>query len=406
MAFWRRWFAREAKAMTSADLAKEMLGAAGSRAGVMVTRDVALQCGVAFACARVIADGLSQVPFRLMRKSSEDRIRVAATEHPLSELFDWQPNEWQTSTEFVEQIALHLAFCNNAYVWKNIALQRVGELLPLEPNRVRVRREATRIRYWYTPEGKTEIELPAHEVWHLRGPSWNGWQGLDAIRLAREAIGLSLAAESHGAASFSNGVNISGILTTEASLTKEQRAAMRESFMEVHGGTQNAGRVAMMSNGVKFVGMTANNVDSQWVESRKFQIEEICRYFRVMPIMLGYSDKTATYASAEQMFLAHVVHTLTPWYTRIEKSAAVNLLTAEERRTGYYFKFFTQALMRGAAKDRAEYYAKRFAVGSLSPNDIRELEDENPYEGGDQYRVPLNTVDPAAEPQAESAAGA
>ena len=150
--------------------------------------------------------------------------------------------------------------------------------------------------------------------------------------------------------------------------------------------------------------MTAPNDQAQFLETRKFQVEEICRAFRVLPLMVGYADKTATYASAEQMFLAHVVHTLGPWCRRLETGIAKHLLTEEERREGLYAKFMLNGLLRGAAKDRAEFYARLYGIGALNPNEIRQLEDLNPYDGGARYRVPLNMTDPAAAEDNDDAA--
>lgn len=391
----RRWwwpFGGERK-LSTLDLFREIYGGAASKAGVPVNWDTAMQCAVAFACARVIANGLGQVPFRLMRET--DGKREPARGHPLFDLFAWAPNGWQTSTELMETLALHLVFAGQAVVWKNRVLRKVSELLPLAPGDVSIDRKGWDITY-KASIGNQTVVLPPDEVWHLRGPSWNGWEGLDGVRIAREAIGLAVAEENHGGSAFKNGSLLGGILTTEANLNADQRKSLRESFEKVYGGESGSGRVAVMSNGMKFIPMTSSNVDSQFVEARRFQVEEVCRAFGVLPIMIGFSDKTATYASAEQMFLAHVVHTMGPWYSRIEQSAAVNLLTPEERAQGYYFKFFTQALLRGAAKDRAAFYTALYNVGAMNPNEIRDLEDMNPYEGGDQYRVPLNMADPSA----------
>ena len=143
-------------------------------------------------------------------------------------------------------------------------------------------------------------------------------------------------------------------------------------------------------------------LDSQHLETRKHQIEEVCRFMGVMPIMVGYSDKTATYASAEQMFIAHVVHTLSPWYARIENSAAAYLLTKRERAAGHYFKFNANGLMRGSAKDRAEFYAKGLGSGGhpgwVSPDEVRELEDMNPM-GGEAAKLPPRNGPAPQEPQ-------
>lgn len=392
MAWFPRLWSRKEATMTSLDLYREILGSASARSGVAVTHQTALQATAAFACARVIAEGLMQVPFRVMQFDGKNRLPAA--DHPLYKLFEAGPNEVQTTAEFLETLGFHLVFTGNAFVWKNFYKGQIAELLTFTPNQVTVKHENWATRYWVSVDGQQQ-EIPAAEMWHIRGPSWNGYMGLDAVRLAREAIGLSLAAEGHGASTFGNGANVSGILTTDKALTKEQRDLLRKSFMEAHAG-KNAGGVAVMSNGMSFQAMSQKNVDAQWIEGRNHQIEEICRAFRVLPIMVGYSDKTATYASAEQMFIAHSTYTLGPWYKRLEDSAKKFLLTEQDRAAGIYPKFFAQGLMRGAVKDRGEYYRALYAIGALNPNEIRELEDRNPYEGGDQYRVPMNTEDPNA----------
>lgn len=405
MGFWDRWFDRKSNvSMSSVDLLREMLGANRSQSGVVVNAETALQASVVFACVRAIAEGLMQVPWRLMK--FDGRTRLPAIDHPLYPLFDGDPNEWQTTAEFIEQIGLHLALANNAYVWLNRpAGTVVRELLPLEPSKVAQRRVGWVSDFLVTMPDGSQVTVPFEEMWHLRGPSWNGWHGLEGWKLAREAIGLSLAAEQHGASTFSSGAQLGGLLSTEQVMSADQRKALRDSWQAVHSGRENAGKIAVLSNGYKFQPIASTNENAQWIDARRFQIEEVCRAFRVMPIMVGYSDKAATYASAEQMFIAHVVHTLGPWYRRIEASANKRLLTAADRRAGLYTKFFTNALLRGAVKDRGEFYTKLYSVGAISPNEIRELEDMNPYEGGDQRRVPLNMVDPTAEPPAPQPTG-
>lgn len=382
--------------MTSLDLYRQMIGDAASRAGVAVTHKTALEVAVVFACARAIAEGMSSIPFRLMR--ADGRNRLPATEHPLVELLGVAPNEYQTPVDFFDQIGLHLVLCGNAYVWANRDRRGVPtELLPLDPGKVRPDKDKG--VYTVQTDAGRSVDLPAAEVWHARGPSWNGWMGLDGVKLAREAIGLSIAQERHGAATFANGASIAGILTTEAALNPEQRKSLRDSWEQTHGGLVNAGKVAVMSNGMKFVPVASNNSDAQWLEGRAAQIEELCRFFRVLPIVIGHSDKATTYASAEAMFDAHVRLTMLPWYRRVEKSADRWLLSERDRKDGLYWKFFPAGLLRANAKDRGEFYRSLYGVGAISPNEIREFEDMNPYPGGDQYRVPLNMVDPNAPPE-------
>lgn len=386
------------KAVTSsAVLLREMIAqGGGTKAGVHVSRETAMQCVTAMACARVIAEGLAQVPFKLLKQ--EGRKKIAATDHPLYELLTLKPNDWQTAFELREQIALHLVFCGGAFVWLNRVNGRVVELLPFEPQLVTIKRDGWDVSYSVRLRNGTSQAIPASEMWHLRGPSWDGVTGLVPIRLLREAIGLGLATEEHGARVFSNGAQPGGILSTEKDLTPDQRTQLRTDWDARQGGVGNAFKTAILWGGLKWQAMAQQNDQAQFLETRRFQVEETCRGMRVLPIMVGFADKAQTFASAEQMFLAHIVHTMGPWYVRVEQSAAVHLLTADERKAGYYFKHLTNALMRGASQARADFYTKLFSVGALNPNDIRELEDMDPYDGGDTYRVPLNTGAPDANP--------
>ena len=379
------WFGQKSDTL---DLFREIYGGAASRAGVTVNATTALQCGVAFACARVIAEGMSQIPFRLMRASGGRR--EAASEEALFDLLDSAPNAWMTSVEFFDTIGLHLVFAGNAFVYKNRVRGEVRELLPFEPRMVAVDFKNWTPTYKVTTDDGKTIDVPAADMWHIRGPSMNGWFGLEGVKVAREAIGLAMTAEEHASVTLANAAAPAGILTTDQNLSADQRKALRESWQSVHGGRVNQGRIAVMSSGMKFIPISTDAEKAQLLETRRFAVEEVCRPLRVMPIMVGYSDNNSTYASAEQMFLAHVVHTMGPWYRRVEKSANAALLTPEQRRGGMYFKFFPQALLRGAAKDRSEFYRTMIANGVMSANECRELEDLNPYPGGDAFTRQIN----------------
>src|SRR5690554_1130865 len=186
----------------------------------------------------------------------------------------------------------------------------------------------------------------ADAIWHLRGPSWNTWLGLEAVKLAREAIGLAISLEQGQAEFQKNGAATSGVLSMTQKLSPE-RFDFLSKWLDKHlPGGERFGKPLVADDGAKWAGTTMSAIDQQLVESRKHQIEEICREFGVMPIMVGHADKTATYASAEQMFLAHVVHTMSPWYQRIEQSADVNLLGEDDLAKGLYTKFTPNALMR------------------------------------------------------------
>lgn len=391
--------------MTTGELYKELLAQASARSGVSVTWRTALQSSTALACARVIAEGIAQVPFKLFKERTGGGMDPAR-DHPLYDILTSRPNEWQTAFELWETMGLHAAFQGNAYAYIVRGLgDRIAELLPFEPQLVTPIRDGWERRY-RVHTGKGEfIDVAAKDMWHVRGLSWDGFVGLDGIRLAREAIGLAMSLETHGSRMFSNGAKPSGALISETTPREDQIELIKKTWNEAYEGSANAYKTLLLFGGLKWHQFGQTGVDSQHLEQRRFQVEEVCRHFRVMPIMVGHYEKAASYAAAEQNFLAHVVHTLMPWYTRIESSADVNLLTEEERRAGYYTKHITQALMRGASKDRGEYYAKALGSGGspawMTQDEVRGLEELNPL-GGSAAKLPIPTnVGGAARPKGD-----
>lgn len=371
--------------MSSRELGELLRGGVQSGSGAAVTWQTALQVTTMLACTRVIADGLAQVPWKVYRGEAG---RVEAADHPLSDLLYRRPNPWQTSFEFREQLAFHLVLTGNAFVRKLRvgSARRLASLEPFEPGQMRVEREADgRLRYWFRPKNGSEAELPADEVWHLRGPSWNGWMGLDVTRLAREAIGLSIATEAAHADLHRNGARIAGMYTVADKLSPEKFEFLSKWMDRYEQGGDRAGKPFILDSGAKFERSQMSGVDAQHIETRKHQVEEVCRGVRVMPIMIGQADKAATYASAEQMFIAHEVHTMMPWRERIEQSADVNLLSEQDRAEGLYTKFNASAMMRGAAKDRGEFYAKALGAGGIpawmTQDEVRGLEELAPMGG-------------------------
>ena len=379
----------EQKSVSRSETLRELFGGGShSKSGAAVNWKTALEVTTVLACVRVIAEGIAQVPFKLFL--SQGGQRNPANDHPLYALLATKPNAWQTSFEFREQIALHLVLCGNAYVWINRLRGRVLELLPYAPGNVTVKRDRDGwiVGYSVSMYDGRLVEIPADDMWHLRGPSWDGVVGLESVRLAREAIGLALATEEHGARMFSNGARVGGVLSTDGGKpSDDQLKLMREGWQRTQGGNANAYKTAVLWGGMKWTPVGMPNDQAQLLEQRRFQVEEACRALRVMPIMVGHADKTATYASAEQMFLAHVVHTLGPWYARIEQSADANLLTDAERAQGYYSKFMAQGLMRGSTQARADFYTRLYGIGALNPNEIRELEERRTYLRGRMYEA-------------------
>jgi HK97 family phage portal protein len=393
MGWFGRLFRRDIEAKSWGEAERRMLadifGTRESATGRTITWKTALDVTTVFRCVQVLADGVATVPIKLMREDPATGRRAVASDHPVSWLLSHQPNEWQNSVEFRETLMTHLALTQNAFVFINrLGNGRIAELLPVEPGKMRVRAlaEGGAAYRIVMPDG-TQQPVPSENVWHIRARSWDGIMGLESVRLARESIGLALATEEQHARLHRHGVQSSGVYSVEGTLNKEQYEALRQYVDKQVGGLSNAGKALILDRAAKWTPTTMTGVDSEHLATRRFQIEEICRAFGVLPIMVGHANEQSTFASAEQMFLAHAVHTVRPWHRRWEASAAKALLTEAEIRAGYYVKFFDGELLRGAAKDRAEYYAKALGSGGsdgwLSPNDVRGFEDLNPKEGGD-----------------------
>lgn len=411
MSFIRRFLGLESKMAIGEDGYSSASLRAGDDAGTFaVTPMKALEISTVLACVRIIAQGVAQVPFRLYQSDGTSRIPVAAADHPLVNILARKPNGWTTSFELRETLMYHVLLTGNAYVWINRVSGRVYELIILQPDQTTTDFDKSKMamRYRTTLPNGAQKELAQADVWHIRGPSYDAQLGLNIIKLGRAVMQLTMALEKSQADTQKNGSQPGGIYSVEGSLTPEQFKSLRGWLSKFSPGGELAGQTMILDRGGKFQTAKMTSADAQVIETRKHQIEEICRDFGVMPIMVGHADKTATYASAEQMFLAHVVHTLSPWYQRLEQSADAALLSAEEQAQGYYTKFNANALMRGAAKDRGDFYAKALGSGGvkgwMTQNEVRELEELNPSNDPDADLLP-QPANAAAQPATEGQNG-
>lgn len=383
------WERKEAPALS---WLPEFLMNPETKSGITVNYKTALRVSAVLACCMVLGEGVAQVPWNLYQTSKDGKGAEIATDHPLHELISLKPNGWQTSFEFREMLVYQVALVRNAYVYKNRVGGRIHELIPLEVGRCVPKRLADMsIVYQVTGADGRSQTLGQDDIWHLRGATLNGWLGEETVRLAAEAIGLSVALENSHAQLHANGVQPGGVYSVADTLTELQQTQLTK-WIKKQVGAKNRFDPLVLDRGAQWIAGQMTGVDSQHLETRRYQVEEVCRSLRVMPIMVGLSEKTATYASSEQMFLAHVIHTLMPWYQRIEQSAAVNLLTAAERKSGLYTKFRDQALMRGAYKDRQEGLQIQRRNGVINANEWRKLEEMNPRSdaGGEEYIVERN----------------
>lgn len=370
-----------------------------SKAGTSVNLQTAFRVSAAFACLGAISTrGCAQVPFKLLQDYQQDGLsrKRVARDHYLYDLITAKPNGWQTSFEFKETLTLHAAL-GNAYAFKNLYRGKVGELIILDPGRVKpVQNDDWGITYRVTGRNGEVKEFAQDAIWHVRGPSWDGFMGLDTLNIAKEALGLSIALEESHAGLHANGVQPSGIYSVESTLNPEQQAQLVAWLKKQ--AAAGSGAPLVLDRGAKWVSQAMTGVDAQHKETRDHQIAEVCRFFGILPIVIGHTgDKASTYASAEAMFDAHKVLGLNPWFERIQDSANINLLTDKERAQGYYFKFFANGLLRASSKDRAEYYAKALGSGGspawMTQDEIRSLEELDP-EGGEAAKLPPRMAAP------------
>lgn len=381
-----------AQVTSSRDLEKlirSVFGGGTTSTGIAVNADSAMRAMAVYACVAVLSQSVAQLPLHLYRRKGVKKEK--ATDHRLYPLLHDQPNSWQTTYDFWQMKMAELCLRGNSLSLIVRVRDEVRELIPIRPDRiVRVDQDPL-YRLFYTiqnPDGG-ENTIPQSSIFHLRGLALNGFWGLNPIEYARESIGLALATEKHGAKLFSNGARLGGILQHPKKISKEAADRLSESFNEVYAGVENAHKTALIEEGMIWnkVGMTAE--DSQFLESRKYQRSEIAGFFRVPPHMVGDLEK-ATFSNIEHQDLAFVKHSLTPWLVNIERAMKRDLMTPEERKE-YFPKFGVDGLLRGDIKSRYDAHAVGILNGFLSPNEARDKEDLNPYEGGDSYRVPLNT---------------
>lgn len=366
-----------------------LLGSPNSRSGVSVTVITALKVTTVLACCRVLAEGVAQLPLKLFRVDGESKI--AATDHPVYKLLYRRPNDWMTSFEMREMMMIHAVLMGNAYAYIGwgtnpvTGVRSVQEIIPLVPTFVTpIQSVDYGLTYNVTDPSGQVTSVARENIFHLRGPSWNGYYGMDAVQMAREAIGLAIATEETHASLHANGAQPGGVLGISGALSPDAKARLVASWKEMQEGVRNRFKTAVVDSAATWTPLSMSGVDNQHLDTRKFQIEEICRALRVFPQMVGYSDKTATFASAEAFFLAHVVHSLTPWIVRWEQTIERDLLQNED---GLIAKFNLQGLLRGDATARANYYKAALGAGGspawMEVNEIRDLEEMNPVDWGE-----------------------
>ncbi|TBM32046.1 phage portal protein [Hafnia paralvei] len=375
------------KAMTPQALS-ELIGISyDTYVGKRVSPQLAMQLTAVFGCVRVLAESVGMLPCSLYEQL--DRGSKKAIKERLYKLLSVKPNGYMTPQEFWELLIACLCLRGNFFAYKVMALGEVVELLPLDPGSVvaKLNSQWEPVYQVTFPDGSSDT-LSQKEIWHVRIFTLDGLNGLSPIAYARQAIGLGMATEEHGSRLFSNGAVTSGVLETDQTLSDEAFNRLKGDFEDRHQGLANAHKPMILEMGLKWNQISLSAEDAQFLETRKFQLEEICRIFRV-PMHLVQNTDHATFNNIENLGIGFINYSLVPYLTRIEQRINLGLVKASKQGQ-LYAKFNVGALLRGDMKSRFEAYATAINWGMYSPNDCLELEDRNPRPGGDVYLTPMN----------------
>lgn len=386
----------------TADLAEALRVGNVSAAGQAVTAESALRVVAVFACIRIRAGAVANMPLGIMRRV-DDKTRENATDHPMWTVVNRKPNVWQKPAQFKRMMEAHVLLRGNAYAAKTRNMRgEVVALTPLHPDRTEaVQRPDMLVEHIWTRKDGHQVKFPPGEVMHLMGLTLDGVTGLNPIAFMREAVGLSLAQEQHGSAVFRNGANVSGAfkLPEGKTLGDDQKKSLRNQMDEFRSGGAREGKVVILEDGLEFQQMALNAEDAQWLESRKFSRSDIAMFFGVPPHMIGDTEKSTSWGTGiEAQSQGFVSYTLEDSLVAWEEAIGLDCLDWVANPE-LYARFNRAALVRGDIKTRWEAHVKALQWGVNSPNEVRAMEDQNPRDGGDIYYPPPNMTAGADAPQ-------
>ncbi|WP_276641320.1 phage portal protein [Siccibacter turicensis] len=369
--------------LTTGTFWQEWMGMSSS--GKVVSADKAIHLSAVWACVRLLSESVSTLPLKVYERQP-DGSRKPATNHPAYQVLCRRPNLEMTPSRFMLMLVASICLRGNAFVEKKMIGNKLVSLVPLLPQNMVVKRlDSGSLEYTYTEAGTKRV-IPVKNIMHIRGFGLDGVCGMMPMMAGRDVIGSAMAVEESAAKIFENGLQSSGFLSAEQALDKDQRERLR-GYMQAFTGSRNAGKIMVLEGGLKYQNVTMNPEAAQMLESRAFSIEEICRWFRVPPFMVGHADKQSSWASSvEGMNLQFLTNTLRPLLVNIEQEISRCLLDDEE----LFAEFSVEGLLRADSAGRSAYYTTALQNGWMSRNDVRRLENLPPIEGGELYTVQLN----------------
>lgn len=380
---------------------REALGGNRTLSGVHVGERNAVQVSTVFRCIYAIATTIGSLPIFVHQREKRGKKRLS--DHPITYLLHDQPNSESTAMTLRETLVAHAVSWGNGYaeIQRN-GIGRPVALWLLETSRTSVRRRRSdgAIQYVYKNDDGTESVLSPMDVLHIPGPGFDGMRGYSVLRLARESIGLTMASERFGASFFANGAHHSGVLEMDSTL-KDDAAfeRLRKSWQDTYSGVENSHKVAILEQGLKFKQISIPPEDAQFLETRRFQVEDLCRWYGVPPHKAGHLERS-TNNNIEHQAIEWVVDTIRPWCIRIEQELNRKLFMGSERAS-LFAEHIIDGLLRGDFKTRMEGYGLAIRDGHMTRNEAREIENRNPLPGLDEPLLPLNMTtanEPAKDP--------
>ena len=378
-------------------MVRTIFGGGTTSSGVSISNDSAMRQATVYSCINILSRTIGMLPCHVMERSGKNK-EIAESFYLYRILHD-MPNEWMTSQEFWSMAINHLTLRGNFYALKirKRGLRtnsEITELIPFAPDTVQRVEQLKDRSLKYTcqmPDG-TMIDILGSDIMHLKGLTINGYMGVNPIQYIRESIGLAVATEEFGARYFGNGTHPSMIVEHPGFLSAQARANLDNSLSTQYSGLGKAHRLMLLEEGMKAHTISINPEDSQFLETRRYQKDEIVDIFFGLPLtVMNSGNNTPTFASAEQFSIGFIMYALMPWIVNIEKAVYRDLLTPKEREK-YYAKFNVSGLQRGSFKEQMEGFATAITKEILNPNEVRQMLDLNAYDGGDVYAPRTSTV--------------
>lgn len=376
----------------------EIFSGNSTDSGVNITEENSLNFSAVYCATRVISESIASLPLQIFQTTDKGRIQLK--DHPLYYKLHDQPNNFQTAFTFRETMATRQCLGGNAYAY--IKRDKIGNIVELIPfgvdTEIKPYYDPKRSTIYYIIDGKDVIEQV--NILHIPALSTDGIEGKSPVAIAKESIGLGMAMQKFGSKFFGKGANPDFILEHPSKLGTQAIENIQKTWSKDAGGLGNAFKPRVLEEGMKATKLTIAPDEAQFLESRKFQITEIARWFRLPPHMIG-DLSNATFSNIEQQDIGFVKYSLAPWLKRWEQEHNRKLLTEQEKKEGVFIEFNLDGLLRGDTATRGEYYTKMIAARVLSPNEVRRKENMNDYAGGDTYENPNTTSSADSKANAE-----